>query len=141
MTTPTVRICRCGCGKALPAGSHGNARNHPDCLAEVRKKQNREAAKKARAAASRGFTGSVATWPRVHLPAVYALEITALAARLAQEADQIAYETNPEICEPEFLATPEEITNNTRMVANMARELFTALATRLPAPDVWVPGV
>jgi len=132
MSGSTVRICRCGCGKALPVGAHGNARNHPDCLAEVRKRQNRQAAKKARQA-RRGFTGQVAEWPDVHLPAVYALEITALAAHLVEEAFSHASEQYPGQCDGDVL-TLEEAAEGSLIIAQHAQALLSMLASRLPAP-------
>lgn len=138
---PPVRLCRCGCGKPLPDGLHGNARNHPDCTARIRKEQNQKAAKRSRqrGAARRGFGQrfeQIRQWPDVHLPGMYALEITALAARLYEGARIQAALADPEARADGFAEYDDaDVLEGAVLLMREAEALLAALVRRMPAPQ------
>lgn len=136
MIGPTVRLCRCGCGKPLPPGLHGNTRNHPDCQTRIRQDQNRNATKRFREAARYHLShkGQVAVWPDAHLPGIYGLEITAAAARLYEGARTHEYMLNDAFSGPSEY-TDEDLAESAQQLREESEALLRALVRRLPAPD------
>lgn len=132
MRAQTVRLCACGCGRPLPPGSHGNARLHPDCRKRIRKEQNRASAARSRATTPRPYRGAVRTWPDVHLPAIYGLEITAAAARLLEGASTQEYVLR-EAANGSTEYDAEQLADGARLLREDAQALLTALVRRLPA--------